>query len=152
LIMVFRGLSGELDSKSVEGNLVRVQLSPRASHQPSPWLALFPEQQSQVAEGGPIHVVAGAEGRKRILPKEAPQAVGDGHVVGGEHATCGQVGKNGLELPRHMLEGMQAVVMEEINEWESIDQSRKLATAVTDNQLPLGLQLAQHEEIMGWLV
>jgi hypothetical protein len=88
------------------------------------------------------------KGRKRVLLKQLTKAVGDSDVMGGKHASLPEIRKHRLEFPGHMVEGVEAIVMEEINGLESRQQSWELLPAVSYDQIPARLHCRRHEEIV----
>lgn len=70
---------------------------------------------AEVPEGGPPEPVALAEAGEGALLKRPTRAVRRDHVVPGHHAAGSQPGKGRLELPRHVFEGVQTVVMKQVN-------------------------------------
>jgi hypothetical protein len=56
-----------------------------------------------------------AEGAERIVAEDLAKAVGDQHVVRRQHAAGEQIGQGRLVLPGHVLEGVKAIVVEEVH-------------------------------------
>ena len=93
-----------------------------------------------------------AEHRKRIALKRLTQVHDRADVVRRQDPVRGQVRKRGAVLPHHVLVGMQAIVMKEIDLPEPSEQSGQLLLAVADDQVPSVREVSRHEIVAGGLV
>src|SRR5215467_13616101 len=59
-----------------------------------------------------------------------------------------QIRERGAVLPHHVLVGMQAIVMEEVDAPELFEQWRQLSLAIADDQVPAVLELSRDEKIV----
>jgi hypothetical protein len=72
-----------------------------------------------------------AERREGIATKDFAHAVSDSDVVGRQNATHCQVGERGLILPHHVLEGVQTIVVEQVDCGEPAEKSWEYDPTVT---------------------
>jgi hypothetical protein len=68
-----------------------------------------------------------------------------------EHPASRQVGKDRLEFPGHVIEGVKTVMVEEVDRWKAPNQCRELVAAVPQYEVPSVLQIFRDEEIVRWL-
>ena len=86
-----------------------------------------------------------AERRERGLLKDSQEAGRVEDVIGGKYSLRAEVRKRGLELPCHVSERVQAVVVKHVNGPAPPQQRWKLALAIADYQRPAPLQIAGDE-------
>lgn len=73
------------------------------------------KRKSEVAHREVMQLASAAERRERVLAEDAGQTVGHEDIVRGEHPTAREVKGSRAVLPRHVVEGMQAVVVEHVD-------------------------------------
>jgi hypothetical protein len=93
-----------------------------------------------------------AERREGISAKDLAHAVSHPHVMGRQDTVLGQMRHRGFILPRHVLEGVQAVVVEEVDRREAVEKCGELTATVAHDQGPVSAKLVGDEEVVGRLV
>ena len=80
------------------------------------------------------------------------QADHNQEIVSRDHASRAQSGVRGLVFPLHVLVSVEAVVMEQIDTSQPVQQGRENVATVSENQLPARPEVAGNEEAAGRFV